>query len=209
MSTGNSGQQIEVYLAPIFMAASVYMCFGRVVSSLDANNLALISGRWLTAVFVVGDVLCFASQCAGIVLQYMSDSLHTTGKVIAIISFVLQLLLFSFFLANAIVVHRRLVISGYPRVHNARIQWPAYFKANYVVVFLFFVRIIFRVVEYAQGLGYIFFHTVYTYCLDAAPMFLATLVLTLIYPPLAFVRKDKQTTEPVHVEMQSEFRNDL
>ncbi|KAH3666346.1 hypothetical protein OGAPHI_004535 [Ogataea philodendri] len=195
INTDEGGQSLEIYLAPIFMAATVYMCFGRVISSLEANKLALISGRKLTALFVIGDILCFFTQCAGIVLQYDFNNLETIGKIIAIISFTLQLVLFTFFLANAIVVHRRLILTQHPRTLNAKIQWPTYFKANYVVIFLFFVRIIFRVIEYAQGLGYIFFHTIFIYCFDATPLFAASLVLIAVYPPLAIVRKEPEPEE--------------
>lgn len=65
-------QSILLLLGPALLAASIYMVLGRLIKLLDADNLSIIGPRWLTKVFVTGDVLSFLAQSAG-----MLDSLYT------------------------------------------------------------------------------------------------------------------------------------
>ena len=54
-----------ILLAPPLYAASIYMTLGRLIVHLDAENLSLVPVKWLTAIFVTGDVIAFAMQAAG------------------------------------------------------------------------------------------------------------------------------------------------
>jgi hypothetical protein len=54
-----------ILLAPPLYAASIYMTLGRLIVHLDAENLRLVPVKWLTAIFVTGDVIAFAMQSAG------------------------------------------------------------------------------------------------------------------------------------------------
>lgn len=54
-----------VLLAPPLYAASIYMTLGRLVTYLDAESLSVVPVRWLTAIFVTGDVIAFVMQAAG------------------------------------------------------------------------------------------------------------------------------------------------
>lgn len=56
---------IMVLLAPPLYAASIYMTLGRLVTYLDAESLSVVPVRWLTAIFVTGDVIVFVMQAAG------------------------------------------------------------------------------------------------------------------------------------------------
>jgi hypothetical protein len=56
---------IMILLAPPLYAASIYMTLGRLIVHLDAENLSLVPVKWLTAIFVTGDVIAFAMQAAG------------------------------------------------------------------------------------------------------------------------------------------------
>jgi hypothetical protein len=58
-------QTLFLLLAPALLAASVYMFLGRIILVLRAENLALLKRKWLTKVFVTGDVLSFMLQGAG------------------------------------------------------------------------------------------------------------------------------------------------
>ena len=58
-------QAILILLAPPLYAATIYMTLGRLITLLDAERLSLVPIRWLTAVFVTGDVLSFLLQGAG------------------------------------------------------------------------------------------------------------------------------------------------
>ena len=50
-------QSLLLLLAPAFFAASIYMSLARISRSVGAEDRCLISPRWLTRVFVTGDVL--------------------------------------------------------------------------------------------------------------------------------------------------------
>lgn len=66
-------------MAPPLLAASIYMTLGRLIVRLDAESASVVPVRWLTKVFVVGDVISFLLQCAGIfpspVLVFLSECL--------------------------------------------------------------------------------------------------------------------------------------
>lgn len=58
-------QSILLLLGPTLYAASIYMILGRLINLLDARDLSMINTRWLTKVFVTGDVLSFFAQGGG------------------------------------------------------------------------------------------------------------------------------------------------
>jgi hypothetical protein len=52
-------------LAPAFFAASIYMVLGRLILLVDGEAHSIIRAKWLTKVFVLGDVVSFLTQSAG------------------------------------------------------------------------------------------------------------------------------------------------
>jgi hypothetical protein len=58
-------QIILLLVAPALFAASIYMVLGRLILLTEGEKLAPIRARWLTKIFVVGDVLAFFVQSAG------------------------------------------------------------------------------------------------------------------------------------------------
>lgn len=58
-------QSVLLLLGPTLFAASIYMILGRLVRLLDADAYSTIPPRWLTKVFVLGDVLSFFAQGGG------------------------------------------------------------------------------------------------------------------------------------------------
>lgn len=61
---------IMILLAPPLYAASIYMTLGRLIMHLNAEQLSVVSVKWLTAIFVTGDVIAFVMQAAGNLLPY-------------------------------------------------------------------------------------------------------------------------------------------
>ena len=47
------------------MAASIYMVLGRIITLTDGEAHSPIKVRWLTKVFVAGDVISFLAQSGG------------------------------------------------------------------------------------------------------------------------------------------------
>lgn len=58
-------QSILLLLGPTLFSASIYMILGRLVVLLEADAYSLIRPRWLTKLFVLGDVLSFFAQGGG------------------------------------------------------------------------------------------------------------------------------------------------
>ena len=59
-------QAILLLVAPALFAASIYIVLGRVISATHAENLSLVPRRWLTRIFVCGDVVAFLLQAGGV-----------------------------------------------------------------------------------------------------------------------------------------------
>jgi hypothetical protein len=58
-------QTLLLLVAPALYAASIYMILGRIILLTDGEHHSLISKRWLTKIFVTGDVVSFMMQGAG------------------------------------------------------------------------------------------------------------------------------------------------
>jgi hypothetical protein len=58
-------QTMLILVAPPLLAASIYMTLGRIVVKIDAENKSIIPVRFLTKIFVIGDVISFLLQCGG------------------------------------------------------------------------------------------------------------------------------------------------
>ena len=52
-------------IAPALFAATIYMELGRIIALCDGEHHSLIKLRWLTKIFVAGDVLSFLMQAGG------------------------------------------------------------------------------------------------------------------------------------------------
>lgn len=65
-------QTLFLLLAPALLAASIYMLLGRIILVLQAETHALLKKKWLTKIFVTGDVLSFLLQGAGTCLLIKS-----------------------------------------------------------------------------------------------------------------------------------------
>lgn len=58
-------QSLLLLLAPLCFAATIYMQLGRIVKAVDGERCCIIKLRWLTKLFVAGDVLSFFVQGGG------------------------------------------------------------------------------------------------------------------------------------------------
>ena len=67
-------QTILILLAPALFAASIYMVLGRLIVALGAERLSPIRVKWLTKIFVCGDVIAFLGQATGKILHPISQN---------------------------------------------------------------------------------------------------------------------------------------
>ncbi|KAL9608670.1 MAG: hypothetical protein Q9167_006522 [Letrouitia subvulpina] len=58
-------QAILLLVAPALFAASIYMELGRIIQLTHGEKYSMIRQRWLTKIFVAGDILSFLMQSAG------------------------------------------------------------------------------------------------------------------------------------------------
>jgi hypothetical protein len=58
-------QSILILVAPALFAASIYMTLGRIIRLTDGAVHSMVNTRWLTKIFVAGDVLSFLMQGSG------------------------------------------------------------------------------------------------------------------------------------------------
>jgi hypothetical protein len=59
-------QTMLILVAPPLFAASIYMTLGRIVVNLGAEDQSIVPVRFLTKIFVIGDVISFLLQCGGV-----------------------------------------------------------------------------------------------------------------------------------------------
>ncbi|KJR86903.1 RTA1 like protein [Sporothrix schenckii 1099-18] len=178
-------QSILLLVAPALFAASIYIVLGRIVVHVHGESCALVPPRWLTKVFVCGDVLSFLLQAGGGGYQAAGTlaALHT-GERIIIAGLFVQLVFFGVFVAVAAVFHVRFLRRGHSSSSSPGLPvWQRQMTALYVASALIFVRSVFRVIEYLMGNdGYILRHEVFLYVFDGLLMLAVMIVFLLAHP---------------------------
>ncbi|KAF7591053.1 hypothetical protein BBP40_002013 [Aspergillus hancockii] len=175
-------QSALILIAPAFLAASVYMTLGRIISMLQAERYSVIPLKWLTKIFVAGDVLSFLMQASGAGLMVTGDS-PSTGEHVIIGGLFVQIVFFGFFVITAIIFEIRMAKQRISTSVEAGRIWRRHMVALYVTSIFILVRSVVRVVEYLGGYdGYLMKHELFIYVFDALLMFIAMLVLNYIHP---------------------------
>lgn len=148
-------QSILILVAPALFAATIYMALGRITRALDAEAHSVIPLRWLTKIFVTGDVLSFfiISGGGGIQAQAHAGSDKVKlGQNIILGGLFLQIVLFGFFVGTAVVFHLRLRKIPTRRSYDDQDwDWQKMLIILYAVSTVIMTRNIFRVIEYAMG----------------------------------------------------------
>ncbi|CAI7632767.1 unnamed protein product [Penicillium viridicatum] len=186
-------QTLFILLAPPLYAASIYMILGRTVTYLQAEHLSMVPIKWMTKVFVTGDVFSFFLQCAGGGLMSSGGSMRDAGSNITIGGLVVQLLFFGFFVIVTTVFHFRISREPTSRSQSDRDQtrsdgwrqrnWFTILIGLYIASFLILVRSVFRLVEYKEGYdGYTMTHEVFMYIFDGLLMLIAMVVMNVCHP---------------------------
>lgn len=183
-------QSIFLLVSPALFAATIYMILGRVIYILDAGHHSLIPLKWLTKLFVGGDVASFLLQGAGGGLITNHESL---GKAIVIVGLLVQVVFFGLFIIVMAVFQKRIRKGATAVAVETRNKPSSLRNWQFILVTLFFCswlilsRSIVRLAEFAQGFhGYIISHEVYLYVFDAALMFLCMVIFALQDVPAFF-----------------------
>ncbi|KAG4411840.1 hypothetical protein IFR04_015024 [Cadophora malorum] len=176
-------QTLLLLVAPALFAASIYMALSRIILLVDGESLALIKKKWLTKLFVGGDITSFLLQAGGGGIQASGTAnALTTGSHLVVGGLFVQLFFFGCFIAVA--VHFDIVMHKLPtsRAQGA-VPWRKHLLALYAASVLIMIRSVFRVIEYLQGFsGYLLSHEVYLYIFDAVLMLCVMLIFNVVHP---------------------------
>ncbi|KAH8596878.1 RTA1 like protein-domain-containing protein [Bisporella sp. PMI_857] len=141
-------QAVTLLVAPALFAASIYMILGRIILLTQAESMSPIRAKWLTKIFVCGDVLSFLVQAGGGGLLSDTKS-QDMGKTLILIGLAVQIIFFTFFIYCAGIFHYRLLRS--PTSASMQSSWAKHIYTLYGTGILILIRSIFRVAEFAAG----------------------------------------------------------
>ncbi|KAF5251081.1 hypothetical protein FANTH_3843 [Fusarium anthophilum] len=168
-------QAIFLLVAPALFAASIYMELGRIIIMVEGESRSLIPLKWLTKMFVVGDVVSFLLQAGGTL-----EAVDNGAKIIIGGPFV-QLVFFGLLIVVAVAFNWSIDTSPTGRSHA--VPWKKHIHVLYAGSVLIMIRSIFRAAEYLQGSdGYILKHEVYLYIFDADLMALVMVIFSWYHP---------------------------
>ncbi|KAF4551528.1 RTA1-like protein 13 [Elsinoe fawcettii] len=170
--------------APLFVAGSMYMAFGRMIRVLAPDSHAGLRPGVVAKVYVVIDVLCLASQIGGAGMQATtSREVQEAGSKVILAGLVVHSLAFVAFLVVVAVFHRR--VNGRPEgvVREGVVGWRKHVWALYAASMAILVRNIVRAVEYSQGRdGALLQSEAPVFALDAAPMAFVVVLYAFVHP---------------------------
>jgi len=176
-------QAILILVAPALFAASIYMILGRLIRALKAEHLSLIPIKWVTKIFVTGDVFAFGLQAGGGGIQSAGTlDMYEMGEKIIIAGLFVQIAVFGFFVVTALLFHSRMIKNSPAGTSQGPVAWQRHLYVLYVTSALILIRSIFRVVEYLQGNdGYLISHEVFIYVMDALLMAIVMAIFAVWY----------------------------
>ncbi|KEF61450.1 uncharacterized protein A1O9_03016 [Exophiala aquamarina CBS 119918] len=200
-------QQLLILLAPLWINAYIYMLLGRMIHFFLVDDRVFgLRARKITKCFVWFDVIAFLVQATGGMMATPDASAKTQklGLDIYTAGVGLQLFFLSIFTSLAVGFQRRLKQQSQSPVANdsgSDYDPESYLQPRsgphtpspalarrllillYIVMVLVIIRNIYRLVEFATGVDSpIVKHEWFSYVWDAAPMFIAMIVLNIEYP---------------------------
>ncbi|EXM16008.1 RTA-like protein [Fusarium oxysporum f. sp. vasinfectum] len=179
-------QSLLILIAPALMAASIYMILGRIILLTGGEKCALIRQRWLTKVFVTGDVVLAVDSVFWCVLRgglMASENNFEAGEKVIIVGLFVQLVFFGVFMVITAVYHKRLRETPTTRSLDLQVRWQVYLVTLYVAGALIWVRSLFRVVEFIQGNdGPLMRSEAYVFVFDGQLMFIVLAWMNWFHP---------------------------
>ncbi|VUC26719.1 unnamed protein product [Clonostachys rosea] len=190
-------QSTFILVSPALFAASVYMVLGRIIRSLNAESLSIIPTKWLTKIFVTGDVISFVVQASGAGIMASSGSM-STGENIILGGLFVQIIVFGIFVITSALFHSRYNSTQAAHITYADSdqQWRKIMHMLYAVSGLIMVRSTFRVVEYIMGHdSYLLANEWPLYVFDAVLMFFVVVLFGWRFPGYLANSKTKITPD--------------
>ena len=196
-------QSTFILLPPTLFAATIYICLGRIIILVGGEHLSIVRPRWLTRVFIGGDVFSFCIQggAAGLlVMANTNPSMGQLGKWLIILGLATQLISFALFGLTAVLFYTRLRRTPTTQSYKVDPAWIQTMYMLYGVSGFIILRSIFRIVEYVMGDdGYPLTHEWTLYIFDTLPMLAVAGLFYLRYPSNITLRK----AENIELESQN------
>ena len=185
-----------IVLAPIFYAASIHMCLSRIIRSSNGAHLSILQPRWITRIFLAGDLIALNVQGNGAGLTVNDDpKLSKAGQGIVIGGLAVQIVVFFFYIGVASVWHKRMSVyvkqeqqvgeeteEGRGEIPDLP-PWRSGLLMLYSCSALIMVRSVFRLIEYIQGPeGFLLGHEWPLYTFDTAPMLVVQIIYVIWFP---------------------------
>ncbi|PLB46365.1 hypothetical protein P170DRAFT_477246 [Aspergillus steynii IBT 23096] len=182
-------------LAPLWINAFLYMTIGRLIYFLIPDKrLGGITAKRYGQLFVWLDIVAFIVQAVGAIMTtdtQASNAETMHGVHIYMGGIGLQELFILIFSGLAIHLHRRMIVMERigqlddEKLHRGRMPWRWLFYAMYTALGMITIRIIFRLAQYADGTNPnnpVLTHEWYEYVWDAAPLFIAIVLMNIFHP---------------------------
>ncbi|KAE9574005.1 hypothetical protein CGMCC3_g10020 [Colletotrichum fructicola] len=174
---------ILVLVAPAVIAASVYMLLEKIIRLAEGDSYSILSPRWITRIFVAGDVASFVIQSYGgsmVSKPTATESSKKAGQQIVLAGLVVQVAFGVLFTIVAGVFHRRICKAFTAAGVSQEIHW---LMTLYGVMVLVTIRNIFRIAEHSSGQDSSLIKNEYLpYLFDATPILLALLWFNGYHP---------------------------
>ncbi|EGU83023.1 hypothetical protein FOPG_15057 [Fusarium oxysporum f. sp. conglutinans race 2 54008] len=183
-------QSVFLLIPPSLFAASIYMTLGRIIRGLGpkGESCSIVRVKWLTTLFVVGDVFSFLVQSSGAGMMAAGDD-PTMGENIVIGGLVIQVLFFGLFVVAAVIfqLRYRKIGSNWRAVGSSNtasvFDWERMLMMLYATSALILIRCFFRIVEYVMGADAYPLKNEWTlYIFDALLMAVVMVIFYIWYP---------------------------
>ncbi|KAJ4288752.1 hypothetical protein N0V88_007287 [Collariella sp. IMI 366227] len=183
-------QTLLILLGPALFAASIYMILGRMIRLLGAEEYAVVRTKWMTKIFVTGDVLSFLLQSAGggLMAKAKTPSEMKMAENVVLGGLGIQVCFFGFFIITAAIFHIRIIKNPTRTSFSITSPWRTHILALYASSLLIMVRSVFRMVEFGMGNdSFLMENEWYLLGLDGILMFLVAVIFLWSHPSRALV----------------------
>ena len=195
-------QSVLILLAPILFAASIYMFLSRIIRSVNGERFSVIRFKWLTKVFVCGDILCFFVQGGGggMLTQATTQDSIDLGEHIILGGLILQIFIFLLFVITTVIWNKRMTPYTIVAGQSRGTKWQVDLYSLYAVSFLVTIRNVVRCAEYGTGAnGYLLTHEWITYIFDALLMAVVLAICVFWYTSAAVKPRRASGVEELRV----------
>lgn len=177
-------QAVLLLVAAALFAATIYMILGRVIAMLNSAHQSLVPVKWLTKIFVLGDVISFFMQGIGASVRAADQSKADISERIIIAGLFVQIAFFGVFMVVTALFQWKIWKTPCPEAQALRFtpskwfNWQMLLYTLFACSLLILVRCIIRAVEYIEGYdGYLISNEVFLYTLDLLLMFINMVLL--------------------------------